>query len=110
MKKAGLLLMVLLLLLTGCGGEKNTPGNSDDNNNAHVSGESSEDLGNLDNDKKSKGYVFEYNDTVIAMNEKAEPILEKLGEPVDYFEAESCAFEGWIKFIHTAVLNSIPMR
>lgn len=28
------------------------------------------------------------------MNEKAAPILEKLGEPMEYFEAESCAFEG----------------
>lgn len=91
MKKIGLLLIVLILLLTGCGGGENASGNLDDN------GDNSMPVGSineLDDDKESKGYVFEYNGTTIAMNEKAESILEDLGEPIDYFEAESCAFEG----------------
>ncbi len=91
MKKIGLLLIVLILLLTGCGGGENASGNLDDN------GDNSMPMGSineLDDDKESKGYVFEYNGTTIAMNEKAESILEDLGEPIDYFEAESCAFEG----------------
>ena len=91
MKKIGLLLIVLILLLTGCGGGENASGNLDDN------GDNSMPMGSineLDDDKESKGYVFEYNGTTIAMNEKAESILEDLGESIDYFEAESCAFEG----------------
>ncbi len=82
---------MLILLLTGCGGGENASGNLDDN------GDNSMPVGSineLDDDKESKGYVFEYNGTTIAMNEKAESILEDLGEPIDYFEAESCAFEG----------------
>lgn len=41
-----------------------------------------------------KGYVFTYNGTVVEMDAKAAPVVEKLGEPGDYFEAPSCAFEG----------------
>ena len=73
MKKIGLLLIVLILLLTGCGGGENASGNLDDN------GDNSMPMGSineLDDDKESKGYVFEYNGTTIAMNEKAESILE----------------------------------
>ncbi|MDI9475374.1 MAG: hypothetical protein WBI21_01575 [Natronincolaceae bacterium] len=90
MKKTCLLL-VLILLLTGCGGKENTSGDLDNNKNNGMQ----VDLPKKPEKKEEpKGYVFEYNDTVIAMNEKAAPILEKLGEPMEYFEAESCAFEG----------------
>lgn len=92
MKKVGLLLLVLLLLLTGCGGGKNTSENLEDNKDKDVSTNPSKEL---EKDVESdKGYTFEYNGTVIVMNGKAAPILEDLGEAQDYFEAESCAFEG----------------
>ena len=39
-------------------------------------------------------YVFEYDGIQMAVNMEAAPVLEALGEPVSYFEAASCAFEG----------------
>ena len=40
------------------------------------------------------GYVFQAGNAVIGMNEDSEPILAALGAWNDYFEAESCAFQG----------------
>lgn len=40
------------------------------------------------------GYVFQAGGAVIGMNEDSEPILAALGNWSDYFEAESCAFQG----------------
>lgn len=41
-----------------------------------------------------KGYTFEYEGVVLGIDALAAPLVEKLGEPVSYFEAASCAFEG----------------
>lgn len=41
-----------------------------------------------------KGYAFVYKGVAIEMDADAAPIIEQLGEPVSYFEAPSCAFEG----------------
>ncbi len=41
-----------------------------------------------------KGYLFEYGDVVVSIDANAAPVVEALGEPVSYFEAASCAFEG----------------
>ncbi|MCD7810037.1 MAG: hypothetical protein LUH02_11925 [Erysipelotrichaceae bacterium] len=41
-----------------------------------------------------KGYVFEYNNVEIAMNEDTSTFLDDLGEELSYYEAESCAFDG----------------
>ncbi len=49
------------------------------------------------NGENKEGYYFEYNGVEMAINDRAEPILEKLGEPMNYFEAPSCAFEGMDK-------------
>lgn len=43
---------------------------------------------------KTASYVFTYKGTDIVLKEDAAPVIEKLGEPVSYFEAESCAFKG----------------
>lgn len=42
----------------------------------------------------SKGYVFTINETVVEVDTDAANVIEKLGEPISYFEAPSCAFEG----------------
>jgi len=91
MKKIGLLLMVLILLLIGCGGEKNTSENPGDDKGGN---EPVESIKKPDDEAEIEEYVFEYKGITIAMNEKAASILGRLGEPLDYFEAESCAFEG----------------
>lgn len=46
----------------------------------------SEDSGSSSND----GYVFSYNNVDVKMDQKAEEVVEKLGE-YKYFEAQSCA-------------------
>ena len=40
------------------------------------------------------GYTFKSGSTVIEMNADAAAVVEELGEANDYFESESCAFEG----------------
>lgn len=39
-------------------------------------------------------FIFEYEGVQMAVNQEAADVLEVLGEPVSYFEAASCAFEG----------------
>lgn len=69
--------------LTGCG--------SDDAVNASGEGNKKTES----NDKKEgAGYSFTYNGTKIGVDMDFAPILEKLGEPLSYFEAESCAAQG----------------
>lgn len=40
------------------------------------------------------GHSFTYNETVISLNTDAAPILAALGEPKNYTEETSCAYEG----------------
>lgn len=40
------------------------------------------------------GWSFDYNGTEIAISADAAPIVEALGEPKNYTEETSCAFEG----------------
>lgn len=42
----------------------------------------------------AKEYVFNYNGISIPMKAEAAPIVAQLGEPLNYFESESCAFKG----------------
>ena len=39
-------------------------------------------------------FLFQTGDITIRLGHKASPIIEALGEPLNYFEAPSCAFEG----------------
>ena len=67
--------MVMGLALTGCGG-----GDSD---------------GGSESSGGSKGgYTFTSGSTKIEMGSDASKVVEELGDPKDYFESESCAFEG----------------
>ncbi len=50
-----------------------------------------------DNKQLSDNYVFDYNGTVIAIDDEAKGIIEQLGEPMEYFEAPSCAYQGMDK-------------
>lgn len=42
-------------------------------------------------------YVFRTGDTVVSIDQDMAEVLAALGEPKEYFEAESCAFEGMDK-------------
>lgn len=82
MKRFSLIIILSLLLslfLTGCGGSAQP-----------AAGDNPGKTG----DEGPAGYVFETEGIVIAMHAEVEPILQKLGEAMEYFEAESCAFQG----------------
>ena len=68
-----LVIFMAAMLLTGCGG-----GDTDSSSSSSGSG----------------GYVFETDGVEIAMNAEASDIIDALGEYKDYFESESCAFDG----------------
>ncbi|MGI6049950.1 MAG: hypothetical protein ACOYEI_03835 [Acetivibrionales bacterium] len=83
------IMMAIVLILASCGsnngGESPTPTepqSTGNNTNSPVTTE-----------EKSK-YFFEHNGISIYMNDKAEPVLDALGEPMHYFESPSCAFQG----------------
>jgi hypothetical protein len=76
------LIILLSLLLTGCSSGADP-----------VSGEAPEGAG----DNGPAGYVFENGGVAIAMHGEVEPILQALGDAMEYFEAESCAFQGMEK-------------
>lgn len=93
MKKLSIVLILLILLLVGCsnGGENTSVSPEDSSAAADV--QEANDI----QEAKSEGYVFEYKGVAIPMHKEAAPILESLGDNMDYFEAESCAFQGMEK-------------
>lgn len=93
MKKFSIVLIVLVLLLAGCSNGKEITSNNPVDNSAPAD---SQDQGNAQ-ETIGDGYVFEYKGVSIAMHKEAAPILESLGDNMDYFEAESCAFQGMEK-------------
>lgn len=46
------------------------------------------------NGTEKEKYFFEYNGQEIKINAPVAPITEVIGEPIHFFEAQSCAFEG----------------
>lgn len=87
MKKRFLVMMLSAMILsvfifTGCK-------DSDDNNSSTTTQD-----GTGNQTSSPKGYVFESKGVTIGMDMEAAPIIEALGEPENYFEAASCAFEG----------------
>lgn len=105
--RKGRLIIILFslttLLLMACGQSENViSGNgsqpaasavqsSEANNQAQTEGmQTSETAQN--------GYVFESNGVNVIIDAEADAIISALGEPLSYFEAASCAFEGIDKF------------
>jgi hypothetical protein len=58
-----------------------------------------------------EGFPFIYDGVTIYVGAPAEPVLRQLGEPLNYFEAPSCAFEGIDKtyFFSGIELHTFPM-
>lgn len=81
MKKLSILLVSFVIFLAGCSSN----------------GASSTSVGAQKGNKpvaETSGYVFQYKGNTIAMNGEVAPIVKALGDPQDYFEADSCAFQG----------------
>ena len=82
MKKAGILLLALVLLFAaGCGSSE--PEKSTGETTTAAAADQTKDV-----------YFFKVNGTEIRSNAEAAPIIEALGDPLEYFESESCAFHG----------------
>lgn len=92
---------VAMLILVGCGS-----GSGETTAAAGTNGETEE------TEESSDAYVFQSGDVTIAMNAEAAPILEALGDYDDYFESQSCAFDGLDKqyTYGSFILNTYPME
>lgn len=78
--------------MVGCGKKDNT-------DNVEKNDQTTENKGQADENKDStqvepSGFVFKHNGIEIYMNTDVAPVIEALGEPLHYFESESCAFKG----------------
>ena len=106
MKKKCLAMIIGCLLLAGltaCGEEdvkvvNKLPGES----NTEAEEETKQkDTSKKDEEDALTGYIFEVDAdgtrVSVTTDVKMDGILEQLGEPVSYFEAESCAFQGMDK-------------
>lgn len=82
----GILVALSVMCLVGCGGDKKVI-SGDVDNKAPQSTESSQG-------STVKGYVLKSKNATISIDGDMAPVAEALGEPVSYFEAASCAFEG----------------
>ena len=86
-------------MLTACGGNntKTIDGTVNNSVTSTENGNEVEEVADVVADQSSasaKGYTFEYNGVVIEIDAEASQYTDALGEPVSYFEAASCAFEG----------------
>ncbi len=79
---------VFALSFAACGGDAGTVANG-----GETKVEESVNAGDS-KEETAKGYVFVYQNVTISIDAKAEAVIAALGEPVSYFEAASCAFEG----------------
>lgn len=79
---------VLALGLVACGGDAQNDANDGESKVEDNSGAGSA------KEETAKGFVFVYQDVTISIDALAAPVVDSLGEPVSYFEAASCAFEG----------------
>lgn len=104
------LVVVCMVGLTACGGTDEKVIEGAVANNIAAASSEQEQTPETGEQEAVKGYAFCYLDTVIEMDADFQPILEAIGEPVSYFEAASCAFEGLDK-IYTyggVVINTYP--
>lgn len=105
MKKLAIILLVIALFIAGCAQDDKTPANNKDGQDIKSGSnldkadnkEDEKDKEDPDNNNNQTEYVFETAGITIAVNGELGPILEKLGEPLEYFEAPSCAFQGMEK-------------
>lgn len=90
-----LIFLMISMLLVGCG-SKEDPADIKENDSQPVQDEKQADEPQdvQQNEKEPSGYAFEQNGVTIYMNTDVKPVIDALGEPLHYFEAESCAFKG----------------
>lgn len=91
----------MMLLLVGCGSkDKVEEVKETSNENIAVKAEDKEEVIDVIKVIEPNGFPFIYNGVTIYMNANAKPIIEALGDPIEYFEAPSCAFQGLDKIYY----------
>lgn len=87
------LALCLMFCLAACGSSTTEPqgNNQPAGNNA---GSDNTPVGSNDTTEAASNFSFTYKGVEIKLAEPAEPIIEKLGEPMKYTESASCAFDG----------------
>lgn len=89
MKKKLVMFVLALSCVCMCACESSNNGTgASDNKNSEA--DSSKDNAPVN----EASFVFTYEGMELSVNEDIESVVEKLGEPVSYYEAASCAFEG----------------
>lgn len=99
-RRLAMVMAAALLLLAGCGDSERVIGG--DVVNVTTGGSQSGDSQDRQEasqadpapQESSGGYVFRVGDVAVEVDGDVAPVIEALGEPVSYFEAASCAFEG----------------
>ena len=84
----------MLTVMVGCGNDISTVSSSAPAATSAVSQESKSDDSTAATPAGSPSFTAVINGTEIAIDAECDPIIEKLGEPKETFEAPSCAFEG----------------
>lgn len=93
--KKFILLFTVMLFLAGCSNDEDTTQRDKIDTANTLEGNSSDS-----SKTATEGFAYDYNGVIIPMNVDAAPIIKELGEPVEYFEAASCAFQGLDKIFY----------
>lgn len=97
-----LLVATLTICLAGCGSADTDSSTEADTTSQEAA--TAPEATETEADTEATGYVFYYNGVTIYAGQDMSEIEDALGDPVDYFEAESCAFQGMDK---TYTYNSV---
>lgn len=110
-----LLTVAIVAVLTGCGSSEKVIEKEQTQTSGEVKTENNNEVQESDTVQEEtsvKGYVFKQQDVVIEIDAEAAAVIDALGEPISYFEAASCAFEGLDKMYtyNSFQLDTYPMN
>lgn len=96
MKKKILLILLCALAITACSKGGDSGNNSGNETSTESTSSEQSDNESKENDNTpgqvTDGYYFENSGVKIIPDMEAKELLDALGEPISYFEANSCAF------------------
>lgn len=97
-------LVLMLGLLSSCASQEENAADADTNGNevGQTVTQNKLPIGNSD-----ENYVYEFQGVDVALGKNFDTALASLGEPKEYFEAASCAFDGLDKIYY---YNGVEIR